>query len=46
LDDDLDEDEIKKDELKHLSGNKVFEDKKKSGGEKKSEDRKPKGKKK
>lgn len=46
MDDDLDED-VKKDEIKFLSGNKVFDDqKKKSGGEKKSEDKKPKSKKK
>jgi hypothetical protein len=31
MDDDLDED-VKKDELKFLGGNKVFEDKKKSSG--------------
>jgi len=46
LDDDLDED-VKKDEIKFLAGNKVFDDqKKKSGGEKKTENKKPKSKKK
>ena len=46
MDDDLDED-VKKDEIKFLAGNKVFDDqKKKSGGEKNTEDKKPKSKKK